>query len=63
MPQSFHLREQAERCRRLARSASDSITRERLEKPADEYDAQANAGQDASEQALAMRRAKPDEEG
>lgn len=32
MAQSFFLREQAERCRRLARSASDSVTQERLQK-------------------------------
>jgi hypothetical protein len=43
MAQSFFLREQADRCRRLARSASDSLTQERLFKLAAEYEAQADA--------------------
>jgi hypothetical protein len=49
MAQSFFLREQAERCRRLARSTSDCPTRERLEKLGAEYDAQADAQHDACE--------------
>jgi hypothetical protein len=43
MAQSFFLREQAERCRRLARSAGDAVTQERLFKLAAEYDTQADA--------------------
>jgi hypothetical protein len=48
MAQSFYLREQADRCRRLARSTNDLVTQERLRKLAGEYDAQAEA-QDAAE--------------
>jgi hypothetical protein len=48
MAQSFYLREQADRCRRLARSTNDLVTQERLRKLAGEYDAQAEA-QDATE--------------
>jgi hypothetical protein len=48
MAQSFYLREQADRCRRLARSTNDLVTQERLRKLAGEYDAQAEA-QDAEE--------------
>jgi hypothetical protein len=55
MAQSFYLREQAERCRRLARSTSDSLTRERLEKLAAEYEAQADAQDDPDEEAPAVR--------
>jgi hypothetical protein len=55
MAQPFYLREQAERCRRLARSTSDSLTRERLEKLAAEYEAQADAQDDADEEAPAVR--------
>ena len=48
MAQSFYLREQAERCRRLARGTNDVVTQERLVKLAAEYDAQAHA-QDAAD--------------
>jgi hypothetical protein len=58
MTQSFYLREQADRCRRLARSTSDSLTRERLEKLAAEYEAQADAQDDADEEAPAVRYGK-----
>jgi hypothetical protein len=58
MAQSFHLREQAERCRRLARGTTDSLTRERLEKLAAEYEAQ----DDADGEAPAVRRATRDDE-
>jgi hypothetical protein len=46
MAQSFFLRKQADRCRRLARGANDPVTQERLLKLADEYEAQANAQDD-----------------
>jgi hypothetical protein len=62
MAQSFFLREQADRCRRLARSTSDSLTQERLFKLAAEYEAQANAQDDADEEAPAVRRARRDDE-
>jgi len=38
MAQPFHLREQAERCRRLARDSTDPDLRDSLLKLADEYD-------------------------
>ena len=63
MAQSFFLREQADRCRRLARSTSDSLTQERLFKLAAEYEAQAHAQDDADEEAPAVRRARRDDEG
>jgi hypothetical protein len=62
MAQSFYLREQAERCRRLARSASDSLTQERLVKLAAEYEAQADAQDDADEETPAVRYGRRDEE-
>jgi hypothetical protein len=62
MAQSFFLREQAERCRRLARSTSDSLTQERLVKLATEYEAQADAQDDAHEDAPAVRYGKRDED-
>jgi hypothetical protein len=43
MAQSFHLREQAERCRRLARDSTDPTLRDSLLKLADEYAARAGA--------------------
>jgi hypothetical protein len=58
----FYLREQAERCRRLARSTSDSLTQERLFKLAAEYEAQAEAQDDADEEVPALRRARRDDE-
>jgi hypothetical protein len=45
MAQSFYLREQADRCRRLAHGTNDAVTRERLLGLAAEYDARA-ASQD-----------------
>jgi hypothetical protein len=51
MAQSFFLREQAERCRRLARSTTDALTRERLEKLGADYEAQADAQHDADKEA------------
>ena len=62
MTQSFFLREQADRCRRLARSTSDLVTQERLLKLAAEYEAQADAQDDAGEEAPAVRYGKCDEE-
>jgi hypothetical protein len=41
MAQSFSLREQADRCRRLAHGTNDAVTRERLLILAVEYDARA----------------------
>ncbi len=46
MAQSLQLREQAERCRRLARDTTDTILRERLFELADEYAARAAAMED-----------------
>ncbi len=43
MAKSFNLRDQAERCRRLARGSNDAVTQERLLKLANEYDARADA--------------------
>jgi len=55
MAQTFYLREQAERCRRLARSTSDALTQERLFKLAAEYAAQADAQDEAEGEAPAAR--------
>ena len=46
MAQSFYLREQADRCRRLARGTNDVVTQERLLKLAAEYEAQAHDAAD-----------------
>lgn len=46
MAQSLHLREQAERCRRLARGSTDVSLRDRLLELADEYAARAAAAAD-----------------
>jgi hypothetical protein len=62
MAQSFFLREQAERCRRLARGSSDSVTQERLFKLAAEYVAQADAQDEADGEAPAIRYGKRDED-
>jgi hypothetical protein len=43
MAQSFHLLEQAERCRRLARDSTDPTLRDSLLKLVDEYAARAGA--------------------
>jgi hypothetical protein len=42
MVPTSYLREQAEKCRRLARDVADPTTRARLEKLAGEYQAQAD---------------------
>jgi hypothetical protein len=62
MTQTFYLREQADRCRRLARGSSDSVTQERLFKLAAEYDAQADAQDDADEEAPAVRYGRREDE-
>jgi hypothetical protein len=43
MAESFHLRDQAERCSRLARGSTDSSLRDSLLGLAEEYAARANA--------------------
>jgi hypothetical protein len=48
MAQSFYLREQADRCRRLAHGANDAVTRERFLILAADYDAKA-ASQDGED--------------
>jgi hypothetical protein len=55
MAQSLYLREQAERCRRLARSTSDPLTQERLFKLAAEYASQADAQDEADDDAPDVR--------
>jgi hypothetical protein len=45
MAQSFYLREQAERCRRLASDAADPMLRHGLFKLADEFAARADAAE------------------
>jgi hypothetical protein len=49
MVQSFQLREQAERCRRLARDSTDPKLRDTLMGLADEYAARAQESKDGSE--------------
>jgi hypothetical protein len=49
MAQTFCLREQAERCRRLARASTDPALRDSPLKLADEYAARAAVAEDASE--------------
>jgi hypothetical protein len=68
MAQSFYLREQAERARRLARDSTDPNLRDSLMRLADEYAAQASAqeSEDASDDAKDDRtvwQARPDDEG
>jgi hypothetical protein len=46
MARSFHLREQAERCRRLARDSTDGVLRDSLLLLAEEYAARADAEED-----------------
>lgn len=53
MAPSLYLREQADRCRRLAHGANDAVTRERLLILAAEYDARA-ASHDGEEEARAV---------
>jgi hypothetical protein len=57
MAQSFYLREQADRCRRLARGTNDVVTQERLLKLAAEYEAQADVRDTADRDVPALRRA------
>jgi hypothetical protein len=57
MAQSFFLREQADRCRRLARGTTDIVTQERLLKLAAEYEAQVDAQDAADGDVPALRRA------
>jgi hypothetical protein len=47
MAPSLYLREQADRCRRLAHGTSDPVTRERLLILAAEYDARAGSQDEA----------------
>jgi hypothetical protein len=60
MAQSFHLREQAERCRRLARDSTDSVLRDSLLLLADEYAARAVAEEN---EGTAVWRAGPHDNG
>jgi hypothetical protein len=53
MAPSLYLREQADRCRRLAHGTNDPVTRERLLILATEYDARA-ASQDGEAKAGGM---------
>lgn len=66
MAQSFYLREQADRCRRLARGTNDVVTQERLLKLAAEYETQADAQEDAQdaaeEEAPAVRYGRRDDD-
>jgi hypothetical protein len=62
MAQSFYLREQADRCRRLARSTNDPVTQERLYKLAAEYEARADAQDAADQEAPAERRASSEDD-
>jgi len=49
MTQPFHLREQAERCRRLARDSTDPVLRDNLLKLAEEYTVRADAGENEND--------------
>jgi hypothetical protein len=61
MAQSFHLLEQAERCRRLARDSTDPTLRESLLKLAEEYAARASAREnDGENDDAAVWQAEPD---
>ena len=60
MAQPFHLREQAERCRRLAHDSTDPVLRDSLLKLADEYAARASAQENEE---TAVWRASNDDEG
>jgi hypothetical protein len=52
MAQSFYLREQAERCRRLARDSTDPSLRDSLLKLAEDYTAKADAQEQNDETAV-----------
>jgi hypothetical protein len=58
MAQSLHLREQAERCRRLGRDSTDPVLRDSLFKLADEYVARASAEENGD---TAVSRSSDDE--
>ncbi len=60
MAQSFFLREQAERCRRLARDSTDPDLRDSLLRLADAYSVRAGA-QETDD--TSIRRGGPDDEG
>ena len=49
MAQVFYLREQAERCRRLARDSTDFVLRDSLFELGDEYAARATVAENASD--------------
>jgi hypothetical protein len=57
MAQSFYLREQAERCRRLARETTDPMLRGSLFKHADEFTARADAEENDDTPVWQTRRA------
>jgi hypothetical protein len=63
MAQSDFLREQAERCRRLAHATSDAITHDRLLTLAAEYDAQAGAQDHTGRQPSLRAAASGEEDG
>jgi hypothetical protein len=60
MAESFHLRDQAERCRRLARDSTDLNLRASLLILAEEYTARANARENDG---MAVWRAASDDDG
>jgi hypothetical protein len=60
MAESFHLRDQAERCRRLVRDSTDLNLRDSLLILAEEYTARANARENDR---TAVRRAGSDDDG
>jgi len=60
MAQSFHLREQAECCRRLARDSTDDSLRDSLLALAEEYTARANTLENDN---TAVWRAGSDDDG
>jgi hypothetical protein len=63
MAQSFHLREQAERCRRLARDSTDPSLRDSLLRLADEYAARASAQESKWNDDRTVMRARRDDDG
>jgi hypothetical protein len=60
MAQSFYFREQADRCRRLARASTDPALRDSLLKFADEYSVRASVQENDD---TSIRRGGPDDEG
>jgi hypothetical protein len=57
MSHTFHLREQVERCRRLARDSTDDTVSDGLLKLAEEYSARADAEEDRMTTGLQARAA------